>query len=245
MFSQHEKAAKLAHYRLLRGFTPPCLSVDDLLRMKFTARIIIWVVALAMTGQAADLITPIAIPTGPQKEGMPDIRPKMSEEKSTIPALPPYVSVLPEQKFEVADFTVEVVKRLQRAMKEARLLEVWSLDPSVSPTQEKEKKSKPYLFHDFHSIGREELKDKDEVQKLLLSVALSIAKGPDEAYECFDPRHGLRIYDQKGFIDVLLCYSCFKGVLYDGKDELWFSTTKDAEAEFDAIFLKLGLRKAE
>jgi hypothetical protein len=34
-------------------------------------------------------------------------------------------------------------------------------------------------------------------------------------------------------------------VLYDGNDEKHFSTTNDAEADFDAIFKMLDLKKAD
>jgi hypothetical protein len=124
------------------------------------------------------------------------------------------------------------------------MLEVWSLDPSIDSTKEKPIKSRLYPFHDNYAIGREELKGDEEIQKLLLAVARSIAKGTDMPNLCFDPRHGLRIYGPKGFIDVVICYECLQGVIYEGKEETWFYTSADAEADFDAVFAQLGLKKA-
>ncbi len=140
--------------------------------------------------------------------------------------------------------TAEVLARLQRAAKEVRILEVWSLDPSVDSRKEKVKKSALYPFHDNYSIGRAELQGDEAIHKLLLSIIRSIANGPDTNDLCFDPRHGLRIYDQKGFIDVVVCYECLQGVIYDGKNEMWFRTSADAQADFDAVFAQLGLKKA-
>jgi hypothetical protein len=205
------------------------------------------IAALLFTSAGHAAVDPLPITPTPisAKEGSTDVKPKLVERELTVPDLPVRIPRLPDQSFTVVDHTVEVVARLQRAAKEVTRLEVWSLDPSVLPTPADEKSDSPPRFHTFRSLGREDLKDAEEIQKLLFSATLAIAQGPDETHECFEPRHGLRIHDQKGFIDVLLCYSCLQGVLYDGNDEKHFSTTNDAEADFDAIFKMLDLKKAD
>ena len=189
---------------------------------------------------------PATIPApSPAHDAMPVVQPKIAERKFSIPDLSQQVPVFRIQKVEAIDDTREVLLRLQRAAKECRIMEVWALDPSISPEREKENKSRPYPFHDFHALGREELKDEEAIHKLLLSIILSIGNAPKETYECFDPRHGLRIYGQKGYIDVLLCYTCLHGAIYEGEKVMWFDTAADAQADFDAVFAKLGLKKAD
>lgn len=203
------------------------------------------VLLLVSAGHAADPSLPITPAPVTSKAVQTVIEPKIPEKKFTLPALPPRVSLLSRQEIQVTHSTAEIVAQLQRAARDVRLVEVWSLDPSVTPDQEKERKSRPYPFHCFHSLGREELKNREEIQKLLHSVMLAIANGPEETNECFEPRHGLRIFHEKGLIDLVLCYSCLQGVLYDGKVERWFSTSGDPEVGFDVLFEKLALKKAK
>ena len=167
------------------------------------------------------------------------------EKKFTLPALPQQRAIFPNSRSIVTDHTVEVLKRLHRAANEVKRLEILSLDPALTPGDERKVLNNPSVFHGFSTLGRAFLNNNDEIQKLLLSVTLSIAHGPAEKYECFDPRHGLRIYEQSGYIDVLLCYSCLQGVIYEEKQEMWFSTNNEAEPYFDSKFTELGLKKAK
>jgi hypothetical protein len=171
------------------------------------------------------------------------VNPKVPEKQFTVPAIPEPFPTLPEQVIVANDDPLKAASRLHLAAKEVRLLEVFSLDPVIE--DKKPAKGRLHPFHDFTTLGREELKNKDAIQDLLHAVILSIINGPEEAYDCFQPRHGLRIYDKKGFIDVVICYECLQGRIHAGDEIIWFSTNKDAEPMFDSIFAKLGLRKAD
>jgi hypothetical protein len=170
--------------------------------------------------------------------------PKVPQKPFAVPAIPRPPPVLSSPSFPTPE-TLEAAIRLNAAAKDVRLLEVWSLDPDPTAGDDKNHPSRLVRFHDFRTIGREELKTPEDVQKLLHAVILAIVDGPAEASECFVPRHGLRIHGQKGFIDVVLCYQCEQGALHAGADDIWFTTTKEAEPAFDAVFARLGLRKAE
>lgn len=191
-------------------------------------------------------VDPAQVPPPPvaTKEPKISVTPKVDDKSRPVVFSAPW-PLLSRQLPKYVDRADDVIERIHRALKEIRLLELWSLDPSVLPEQEKLNPSRPYRFHEFHSIGREELKGADAMQKLLLSVTRSISLRPSETYDCFVPRHGLRIYDQKGFIDVLLCYSCLQGIIYEGNEATMFATAAEAEADFDAVFSKLNLRKAD
>lgn len=210
-------------------------------------------IAALMGGQAALISLQFATgwskaehPThGAVAESLTEVGPRVLPTEFKVPELPRRIPRLRDPQLPVEVDTVKVLRRLQRAADEVRLVEVWSLDPSISPEQEKSNRSRPYRFHEFHSIGREEMKDKAAVQKLLFAVTLAIANGPDESMECFEPRHGLRIHGPAGFIDLVLCYECLQGELVEGKSTLCFSTSRQAEREFDAAFRQLGLRKAD
>lgn len=210
-------------------------------------------IAALMFGEAAALFLPSATgwakaeppAPGAVAESLTEVGPRAPQREFKVPELPRSIPRLRDHPLPVEVDTVKVLRRLQRAADEVRRIEVWSLDPSISPDQEKTHRSRPYRFHEFHSIGREEMKDKDAAQKLLFAVTLAIANGPDEPMECFEPRHGLRIHGPAGFIDLVLCYQCLQGELIDGKSTLGFSTSRQAEREFDAAFRQLGLRKAD
>lgn len=214
--------------------------------MRVVLRIVLIAAMLAKLAWGASDLPSVALPAVTLKDAKQPRAPAIPEKKLILPALPATVSGLSPQEPVETYSVIEVLKRIQRAAMEVRRVEVWSLDPSVAPSREiKKAHTQSIVFHDFHVLGREVLKDQEAGQKLLLSVALAISKGPDETYECFEPRHGLRIYNQKGFIDLALCFSCLNGVIYEGNEEHSFSTTADAEKDFDELFGLLGLKKAE
>ncbi len=130
-------------------------------------------------------------------------------------------------------------------MKAVRLIEVWSIDPSVDAKKSVPVSARLHPFHGFHVIGREEIRNKTEIAELLHAIIMSIAEAPEESADCFTPRHGLRVHEAKGFVDLLLCYSCANGQIFELEEEGWFLTGKAAEAKFDALFEKLKLRKAD
>lgn len=160
--------------------------------------------------------------------------------------LPP--PTLPATRFdllEIADDRKVVAERLMQIAKEIRVCEVWSLDPNVTIDPETPPTRIGERFHDFQVIARKELKATEDIQSLLFAVTLAIAQGPEETGDCFAPRHGLRLHTKQGFLDVVLCYQCLNGRLFDGENQFYFSTSKEPETEFDAIFTKLGLKKAD
>jgi hypothetical protein len=180
-----------------------------------------------------------------QKTDPLSVSPKVPEKSFSVPAIPsPPPPVLRQWTLPIAE-PLEAAILLQAAAKDVRLLELWSLDPNFTGEDDKEHPGRLFRFHGFRTIGREELKKPEDVQKLLHAVILAITHGPEEASECFTPRHGLRIHGQKGFIDVIVCYECEQGSVHSGDKEIWFTTNKDAVLVLDLFFEKLGLHKAE
>lgn len=173
------------------------------------------------------------------------IAPKVSEKQFTVPAIPKPLSTTRVPVLETNNGNVDAATRLNLAMKEIRRLEIRSLDPKAMIEEQQGKGSGLGSFHDFRTIGRKELRNEVAIQDLLHAVVLAIAAGPEETYECFMPRHGLRIYTRNQVIDVVICYECLNGILYVGEEVIWFSTSKEAEPAFDSVFAKLGLHKAE
>lgn len=175
-----------------------------------------------------------------------EVKPKHAGREFSVPKIPVSPPQIQQWPLSVKDDTPAMLQRLRQFMSNVRLLEVWSLDPNIAdPDKVKPAYARLYPFHGYHVIGREELKNKEEIRDLLFSVVLSIADSTEETAECFVPRHGLRIYDDKGFLDLVICYTCGSGRLYEGKEEGWFATAKNAEADFDEVFRKLKLRKAD
>jgi hypothetical protein len=171
------------------------------------------------------------------------VTPKQLEKSFTVPVIPPPPPTLPEPWTPPARAPMEAAIRLNAAAKDVRLLEMWSLDPDFTVKDDKNHPSRLVRFHGFRTVGREEMKRPEDVQKLLNALILAIVHGPEQAMECFLPRHGLRIHGQNDFIDVLVCYECEQGRVHAGEDEIWFTTNKDAEPIFNEFFAKLGMRK--
>lgn len=176
---------------------------------------------------------------------MPTIQLKQTETEFKAPVIPQSHPTLDWPAIKVEDDTEATMLRLQRAMKSVRLIEVWSVDPRVDAKNAVPVSARLHPFHGFHVIGREEIRNKAEIAELLHAIIMSIAEAPEESADCFAPRHGLRIYEDKGFFDLLLCYSCASGQIFEAKEAGWFATGKAAEAKFDAVFKRLKLRKAD
>ncbi len=176
---------------------------------------------------------------------MPTIQLKKSDSEYKVPVILRPHSKQDWQAISVKDDTEAALMKLRREMKEARLVEVWSIDPAVDLGKAAPVSGRLHPFHGFHVIGREEIRNRDEINELLYAVIMSVATAPEETADCFMPRHGLRIYGLKGFVDVVLCYSCENGLIIEGKEKAWFATSKTAESTFDAVFKKLNLRKAD
>ncbi len=176
---------------------------------------------------------------------MPTIQPKQPEAEFNVPVIPRPQPKIDQPAISIEDDTDATLQRIQRAIKEVNLIEVWSIDPAIDTEKTVPISARLRPFHGFHVIGREEIRKRDEMNELLHEVFMSIATAPEESADCFAPRHGLRIYHKNGVIDLLLCYSCENGRIFEAKEEGWFATSKAAEAKFDAVFKKLNMRKAD
>ncbi len=221
--------------RLLnRNMKPKKIIVEGFLLLTLTGGLRLW------GSLPAD-----AAPAGAASTTMPTIQLKQTEAQFKAPVIPQPHPTLDWPTVSVKDDTEATMLRLQRAMKAVRLIEVWSIDPRVEVEKSVPDSARHHPFHGFHVIGREEIRNKVEIAELLHAIIISIAEAPEESADCFEPRHGLRIYEDKGFVDLLLCYSCENGQIFEAKEVGWFATGKSAEAKFDAVFKKLKLRKAD
>jgi hypothetical protein len=127
----------------------------------------------------------------------PSVAPKVPERQFVVPAIRAPDATRPKPVTDLGTRSnADVASRLSLVIKEVRRLEIRSLDPN--PAVEGEPGKGLGSFHDFRTIGRKELGNKEAIHDLLHSVVLAIARGPEETYECFEPRHGLRIYTAKG-----------------------------------------------
>ena len=68
-------------------------------------------------------------------------------------------------------------------------------------------------FHGYSVLGKTEIKDED-FQGLIKRAFLDSLLGGKEAAKCFNPRHGLRISDDKTSVDLVICFECKNFVSY-------------------------------
>jgi hypothetical protein len=132
----------------------------------------------------------------------------------------------------------DVLKIFDSATTGASEFELISLDPA----QPKEGEGS---IDSAAITGRARTKKKEEVERLMTSLQKSIREAPEEAYECFEPRHALRARIGKKNVEIVLCFQCLQGIIRVDKDVTQFPVTAEAEKVFDDIFALHGLKKAE
>ena len=73
-------------------------------------------------------------------------------------------------------------------------------------------------FHGYSVLSKTEIKDQD-FQELVKNAFIKSLSGGTESTKCFNPRHGLRISNDKTSIDLVICFECRNFVSYaDGQE---------------------------
>ena len=109
------------------------------------------------------------------------------------------------------------VCELERKLLDAEKLELFSLKPNYYRFERskltvpgQEPPAKPVAeegFHDHLILGSIVLKS-PKVQRQLVQQLLKNFHEPGNIAECFEPHHGLRIYDKGTTADLVMCFDC-------------------------------------
>jgi hypothetical protein len=133
---------------------------------------------------------------------------------------------------------------------------LYSLDPTATfEVQEKEnqspagsiKKSHADMFDEWIILGFAEIHSSRQKTNLLAALSQTLRHANNAWSNCiFEPRHAVRLVNQSGTNDFLICFRCelgeSKGYIA-GNVELTISG--ESQPEFERLRVKYGLRKAK
>lgn len=115
-----------------------------------------------------------------------------------------------------------------------RLAPTWELY-SLNPYAEYDE-ADPETFHGWKVLGSLDIQDDQVRQRLLSSLAESVAANPGQTAACFMPRHGIRAAYQNQQYDFVLCFQCFKAKWYLGDSpQTGFNPTDTPGPAFNAV----------
>jgi hypothetical protein len=106
----------------------------------------------------------------------------------------------------------DLPKRAGEAFAAAKEFELYSLDPnSLEKSGSK--------FHGWNVLGSTLLKAEDAV-KARNAVEKGRKDSNGDVAGCFSPRHGIRIVQEKVVYDLVICFACLSGMVYEGEERI-------------------------
>ncbi len=113
-----------------------------------------------------------------------------------------------------------------------------SLEPTKAAiTKEQEVTS----FHGYRVIGRMEVNNSSEKQKLLRAVDDGIARSSPSLPACFSPRHGIHAVAGSQSVDLVICFHCEQFEIYWGKSNKLSGISNAPQGTFDHILSSGGI----
>lgn len=92
--------------------------------------------------------------------------------------------------------------RVKQAADKAEKVELISLDPDQD-----EKKDAKDAFYGWKVLGRTEVKGLER-DKLLAALEKGVRESKGMGARCFIPRHGVRFFNGKEELDLVICFQC-------------------------------------
>ena len=119
---------------------------------------------------------------------------------------------------------------------------LYSLNPSNNHSEDLNTDA---VFHGYDILGRSDISDRAEQQRLLVALARGAREKKDAVIGlCFIPRHGLHIERDGLSIDFTICFHCLQ-VEARGFDNIGsFPITKSPEPTFDESIQRHHLKAA-
>ena len=117
----------------------------------------------------------------------------------------------------------EIPKGAAEAFEKATEFDLYSLDPGADGVKGG--------FHGWKVLGKTSLKG-DDVKKVRDAVEKGRKESDGTQAKCFEPRHGIRIVQEKKTYDLVICYTCFSADVFEGETRLGGFLTTRGPAEF-------------
>ena len=101
-----------------------------------------------------------------------------------------------------------------KCLNQSRNMVLYSLEPY---SRDMEFAKKDVVFHEFKVLGSLWIENQDLQTKIANEIKRAVSEVDKDFANCFWPRHGVRVSDEKSVYDFLICYQC--NTLYLFKDE--------------------------
>jgi hypothetical protein len=140
------------------------------------------------------------------------------------------------------------VKRLPdavvAALDKAERIEVFALDPNRIPPGSTTRGG--HAIQGYRVTGRATLTDAGARKDLVAALRKSVADSDGSIARCFNPRHGLRVGEGDGAVELVICFECLHLYAFVGGTRLddVVPITASAQEAFDKALgaKKLGRR---
>lgn len=89
-------------------------------------------------------------------------------------------------------------------------------------------------------LGKTEIKD-PEKRKSIMAAFKQAIREPAEPTKCFDPRHGLKVVDEKGVTEIVICFHCFQYISTGAHPARYETISAKPQELLDSILKEAGI----
>jgi hypothetical protein len=119
------------------------------------------------------------------------------------------------------------------ALRAAESFEIYSLQPGIRRGETLDKYD--FQFHGWPLLGKIEITHPESHAKILKAVEAMVGPHAGPGAPCFMPRHGLRLMDKEGPLEVVICFECGWLHVYRGKEQIGGLAISGGQKEFDQV----------
>jgi hypothetical protein len=132
----------------------------------------------------------------------------------------------------------ETSKKVLAILKQAEQIELISVDPYLRIDAKQ-----PDSFHGWKLLGQTTIKDAEQRKKLLTAYEEGVTIKVAGVAKCFEPRHGIRVVHDGKTIDLVICFSCIRVLVYSGEEQQGsFQIEESPRAVFDQLLKDAKVR---
>jgi len=129
--------------------------------------------------------------------------------------------------------------KVLRCLREHQEMTLYSLDPTLRPED-------PALcatrFHQWDVLGSVKVTSPDARRSIAHLIDEDVAAWDGRPRNCFYPRHGLRISNERGTYDLVICFECQRIEIYSGRRRIAESYLTGSRVPLDDFLLGKGIR---
>ena len=90
-------------------------------------------------------------------------------------------------------------------------------------------------------LGKVEVRDTAKRESIMGAIKQALRE-PAEPAKCFDPRHGLKIVDEKGVTEMVICFECFQFTSTGAhRSEKWETISATPQELLNSILKEAGI----